>query len=109
MKVIPYDKTVENYEGLGNSSHWKGAININQYYLFVTDWHESTNAFSLGIEINDSGDFFNACDFEPYIKTQIPLYPFSLPNDRNISDAFEYLKSKGVTPEMYEKLWNLEI
>jgi len=38
---------------------------------------------------------------------EIPLYPFNLPNDRNISDAFYYLKSKGVTPEIYEKLWEL--
>ena len=71
MKVIPYSKTVEDFEGLENSGHWKGAISINQYYLFVTGWHEDTNAFSLGIEINDSGDYFNACDFEPYIETQV--------------------------------------
>ena len=34
-------------------------------------------------------------------------YPFNIPNDRNISDAFYYLKSKGVTPEIYAKLWDL--
>jgi len=38
---------------------------------------------------------------------EIALYPFNLPNDRNISDAFYYLKGKRVTPELYEKLWEL--
>jgi len=38
---------------------------------------------------------------------EIILHLIYLQNDRNISDAFEYLKSKGVTPEIYKKLWNL--
>ena len=51
--------------------------------------------------------FWEEDELELICLEEIPLYPFDLPNDKNISDAFKYLKSKGVTPETYEKLWNL--
>jgi len=56
----------------------------------------------------ESGNaFWEEDELELISSEEIPLYPFNLPNDRNISDAFYYLKSKGVTPEIYEKLWEL--
>jgi len=61
---------------------------------------EKANCLGLTLWKEDELELINS--------EEIPLYPFNISNDRNISDAFEYLKSKGVTPEMYEKLWNLE-
>jgi len=61
---------------------------------------EKANCLGLTLWKEDELELINS--------EKIPLYPFDLPNDRNISDAFEYLKSKGITPEIYEKLWDLE-
>ena len=41
------------------------------------------------------GDYFNPQDFEPYYEN----------DEHEIQAAVDTLKSKGVTPEMYEKLW----
>jgi len=71
QKVIPYSKTVVNYEGLSNSNEWKYAMSINQYYLYVTEWNEDRKCFTLATEINGGGDYFNAHDFEPYIETKV--------------------------------------
>ena len=56
---------------------------------------------------NSGNAFWEESEIELISSDEIPLYPFNLSNDRNLSDAFYYLKSKGVTPELYEKLWEL--
>ena len=107
MKVVPHSKSIWNNQTLTDSNCWKEATERNQEYLYVIFWSDSFSAFVLteNEENQEDGEYFNSEDFEPY--EEVPSYPFSLPNDRNISDAFYYLKSKGVTPDMYEKLWGL--
>lgn len=44
---------------------------------------------------DQDGDYFNPEDFEPYEQNEQDI----------INNAFNILKSKGVTPNMYEELW----
>lgn len=95
MRVVPFQKTAYTY-GLENSGVWKDARNKNQEYLYVIDWDEELKCFVLSDEnVNneDDGDFFNPEDFKHYNEQDI------------INNYFKLLKSKGVTPEVYEKLW----
>jgi len=66
MKVVPFQKTT--YSGLENSGILRDAKRIGQPYLYVCGWDDDENCFYLHVDKNeDSGDFFNPEDFEPYV------------------------------------------
>lgn len=69
QKVVPFQKTPDEFYGLENSNNWKNALVKNQNYLFVSSWDEDEETFILGCNENGQGDYFNACDFEPYEET----------------------------------------
>lgn len=69
MKVVPHQKTVKGWGGLEHSYIWKYASESDEPYLLVTEYNSNEKCFVLGNEedmINRDGDYFNACDFEPY-------------------------------------------
>jgi len=95
MRVVPFQKTAFTQK-LENSGVWRDALSKGQEYLYVIDEDKEFECFVLNDENfndDDNGDFFNPEDFEPFNEQDI------------IDNAFNILKSKGVTPDMYEELW----
>lgn len=67
MKVVPHSKTVRGWSGLNSSKVWRAALYYEQPYLFVIGYKDEEECWDLSLEKDsDSGDFFNAEDFEPY-------------------------------------------
>jgi len=67
MRVVPFQKTT--WRDLSKSDAWKKGK--ERGYLYVTFYDREEEAWVLdqqGKYFSYSGDFFNACDFEPYIE-----------------------------------------
>lgn len=70
MKVVPFQKTVKGYDGLSTSVAWYRAKEKHQPFLYVAK-KDGDGIFILYDDVNyvDLGcDYFNACDFQPYIE-----------------------------------------
>jgi len=71
MKVVPFQKTPEEFYGLENSNNWRSALVKNQNYLFVINWDEDEEAYILGCDNDGRGDYFNPEDFELYRENEL--------------------------------------
>jgi hypothetical protein len=70
MKVVPFQKTAANWNGLNLSNAWRQAQQVGQPYLFVIGFSKhNPKAWILDFEMNDilDGDYFNRSDFEIYV------------------------------------------
>ena len=73
QRVIPFQKTVDGWGGL-EYSIWSNAKEREQPYLYILFWDEDEGVFVLSDRKDDqSGDFFNPEDSEPYEKPLIAL------------------------------------
>jgi hypothetical protein len=67
MKVVPFQKTVVEWGDLEDSSCWMRRVDKPHPFLYVNEWDKDINCWILGdINVLGAGDYFNACDFEPY-------------------------------------------
>lgn len=108
-KVIPFQKTAKGWEEdineYKNHTYGYGKFLKKNGYLYVTEYDEYEKTWILSDDINadgdyfnTDGDFFNPEDFEPFDEEEF--------NQQLIKNAVDTLKSKGITPEIYEQLWN---
>lgn len=99
MKVIPFQKTAYGDNNLHDSIEWIKAETNEQNYLFVTEIGGFGDIVTLAYKENDTedGDYFNSEDFVLLSEEE---YQQSI-----INKAIIMLKSKGITPDVYEKLW----
>ena len=68
-KVVPIDKTVNDYGELNDSIVWNKAKHDNQPYLYVAGFDDEEHAYVCSKYIIDDeidGDFFNESDLIPY-------------------------------------------
>lgn len=100
-KVIPFQKTAKGWEEdineYKNHTYDCGKFFKENGYLYVIEYDGYEQAWILGEDMKD-GDYFNAEDFEPYYENINEDYEQQI-----IHNAVNLLKSKGVTPEMYEE------
>ena len=75
LKVVPHDKTVENFVGLDYSYNWNDAGGKDQGYLYVVEYESGSKCWALGVRPNSGGDYFNASDFEPLKKLYEDFHP----------------------------------
>jgi hypothetical protein len=70
MKVVPHAKTAY-FNGLDSSIAWRNALEMEQKFLYVLDQDKTVGYWLLNDIANPvilDGDYFNACDFEPYVE-----------------------------------------
>ena len=65
MKVVPHDKTSHIFMGLRMSYNWESAQEVKQPFLYVADFDGGYWILNINKD-TPNGDYFNACDFEPY-------------------------------------------
>jgi hypothetical protein len=67
MKVVPHDKTANNWCNLEDSWEWQHRIHP---FLYVTEWNSDDECWCLSnenIPNTTSADFFNSEDFEIFV------------------------------------------
>jgi hypothetical protein len=72
MKVVPHAKTSSIYGGLESSANWDNARMILQPFLYVVDFDGKNWILNYRGDTKN-GDYFNACDFEPYVEKEFNL------------------------------------
>ena len=65
MKVVPHDKTAA---GWSNFLKWLASGDNTKPYLFVVSFSQIEQAWILSEHKGGLGSYFNASDFEPYVK-----------------------------------------
>jgi hypothetical protein len=113
MKVVPYAKTSSIYAGLENSANWENAKEINQPFLYVADFDENRNNWILNYKSDTkNGDYFNACDFEPYVEDINVYINFETHHEKQKSRQVtsDYIpRSSVIVRETYNGAFALEI
>jgi hypothetical protein len=72
MRVVPHNKTFAG-RGLNDSNVWNYQGGLEQRFLYVTK--KTDDFFTLDVvKDSNSGDYFNASDFEPYIEPKAPSF-----------------------------------
>jgi len=67
-RVVPHSKTACGSNNLSESNAWNHHGGKEQGFLYVSVRCYPHGEFTLSVEQYNSGDFFNASDFEPYIE-----------------------------------------
>jgi|WetSurMetagenome_2_1015567.scaffolds.fasta_scaffold961749_2 hypothetical protein len=73
MKVVPHAKTAMGWEPLERSQCYARSVTQGHGYLFVTGkltTFRKEFCWILSDTMGENGDFFNACDFEPFEKQE---------------------------------------
>ena len=73
MKVVPHRKTA-CLEGLGDSVVWNNALDNGMNFLYIAGYDDGFNCWILNDSSVESGDYFNASDFEPYEEEYRTIY-----------------------------------
>ena len=68
MKVVPFQKTAEEWGDLSSSQVWQKARG-SQGFLYVFGLDREEDAWILSADKTNDGDFFRSEDFELYIET----------------------------------------
>ena len=90
MKVVPFQKTAFGFKELEDSYSWNRVRGTDKPYLNVDMWDDDRSCWIL------SGDFFNACDFEPYIDEEKEVInnkkkPYHINNDATYCIVYKSL------------------
>ena len=96
MKVVPFQKTKIEFDTFETSSVLRWAKQKNQPYLYVTKYSNRHSCWFLSDRKDGSGnDYFNACDFIPYVEPVQEFKPIRIPVIVNQSDNGGYIVKRG--------------